>query len=252
MREAQPPGAAPQPAAAEGGVHRTVSAAGLDQDRAVRALPALLPHGGRRQRRQRRSPRCAASIGARAARLRRGRTRRLARDRGTVQHVGPTRSSEGGGDRCLTIAPPSANARSRAPRQVRAAGRGGAASCQPTRTAVAHPCDEVSLESAVEARRARPDRADPGRPRRAHPRRRRQGRSSIIGACRSSIPRTATNSAAKAVEQVRLGNAEALMKGSLHTDELMAAVVAQDRAASAPPGASATASSWTCPATPTR
>ncbi|MGZ8312416.1 MAG: phosphate acetyltransferase, partial [Allosphingosinicella sp.] len=36
------------------------------------------------------------------------------------------------------------------------------------------------------------------------------------------------DSAAKAVEQVRCGRAEALMKGSLHTDELMAAVVARD------------------------
>ena len=36
------------------------------------------------------------------------------------------------------------------------------------------------------------------------------------------------DSAAKAVELVREGKAEALMKGSLHTDELMAAVVARD------------------------
>ena len=35
-------------------------------------------------------------------------------------------------------------------------------------------------------------------------------------------------SAAKAVEQVRLGRAEALMKGSLHTDELMGAVVSRE------------------------
>ena len=35
-------------------------------------------------------------------------------------------------------------------------------------------------------------------------------------------------SAAKAVEQVRAGRAEALMKGSLHTDELMGAVVSRE------------------------
>ena len=35
-------------------------------------------------------------------------------------------------------------------------------------------------------------------------------------------------SAAKAVEQVRAGRAEALMKGSLHTDELMGAVVSKE------------------------
>jgi phosphate acetyltransferase len=34
--------------------------------------------------------------------------------------------------------------------------------------------------------------------------------------------------AAKAVELVRAGEAELLMKGSLHTDELMAEVVAKD------------------------
>ena len=39
---------------------------------------------------------------------------------------------------------------------------------------------------------------------------------------------TAINSAAKAVALVRAGRAEALMKGSLHTDELMAAVVARE------------------------
>jgi phosphate acetyltransferase len=35
------------------------------------------------------------------------------------------------------------------------------------------------------------------------------------------------DSAAKAVEQVRCGAAEALMKGSLHTDELMGAAVSK-------------------------
>ena len=37
------------------------------------------------------------------------------------------------------------------------------------------------------------------------------------------------DSAAKAVELVRQGKADALMKGSSHTDELMGAVVARDR-----------------------
>ena len=36
------------------------------------------------------------------------------------------------------------------------------------------------------------------------------------------------DSAAKAVDLVRQGKAEALMKGSLHTDELMGAVVARE------------------------
>ena len=40
--------------------------------------------------------------------------------------------------------------------------------------------------------------------------------------------RTATPPAAKAVELIREGRAEILMKGSLHTDELMAAVVSRE------------------------
>ena len=47
----------------------------------------------------------------------------------------------------------------------------------PVTTAVAHPCDQVSLEGAVEAARLRLDRADPGRASRAHPRRRPQRRT---------------------------------------------------------------------------
>ena len=52
----------------------------------------------------------------------------------------------------------------------------------------------------------------------------------------------------EAVELVRSGQAEALMKGSLHTDELMGAVVRRE-AGCGPPAGSATASSWTFPAT---
>lgn len=95
-----------------------------------------------------------------------------------------------------------------------------------TRTAVAHPCDQVSLESAVEAAKlgliapilvGPPDRI------------REVGARSNLDI--SGMPIVAAehshDSAAKAVEQVRLGAAEALMKGSLHTDELMAAVVSR-------------------------
>ena len=53
------------------------------------------------------------------------------------------------------------------------------------------------------------------------------------------------DSAAKAVELVTAGRAEALMKGSLHTDELMGAVVSR-QAGSALHAGSAIASSWTC------
>ena len=44
---------------------------------------------------------------------------------------------------------------------------------------------------------------------------------------------------------MREAKAELLMKGSLHTDELLAAVVAREKAC-APDAASATCSSWMC------
>ena len=59
------------------------------------------------------------------------------------------------------------------------------------------------------------------------------------------------DSAAKAVALVREAKAGALMKGSLHTDELMAAV-SPEIPASAPSGGSAIASSWTSPVISTR
>ncbi len=49
----------------------------------------------------------------------------------------------------------------------------------------------------------------------------------------------------KAVELVREGKAELLMKGSLHSDELLGAVTKR-RQACAPGAASATCSSWMC------
>ncbi|HXX32305.1 MAG TPA: phosphate acetyltransferase [Myxococcaceae bacterium] len=97
----------------------------------------------------------------------------------------------------------------------------------PATTAVVHPCDEVSLESAVEAARLRlivPVLVGPAqRIREIAARRKLDIRSlEVVDAAHSH------DAAAKAVELVRLGRAEALMKGSLHTDELMAAVVAGD------------------------
>jgi phosphate acetyltransferase len=94
-------------------------------------------------------------------------------------------------------------------------------------TAVAHPCDEVSLESAVEAARLgiiTPILVGPLAKIRA-------------AAAKAKLDITPFEcidaehshaAAAKAVELVRAGRAEALMKGSLHTDELMGAVVARD------------------------
>ena len=97
----------------------------------------------------------------------------------------------------------------------------------PVPVAVAHPCDQSSLEGAVDAAR--------------------QGLITplLVGpatriadvAAKHNLDVTpyevidaahSVDAAAKAVEQVRLGRAEILMKGSLHTDELLGAVVKKE------------------------
>jgi len=94
-------------------------------------------------------------------------------------------------------------------------------------TAVAHPCDAVSLESAVEAARLgllKPILVGPSA-RLCDV----AARAALdIGSFEIVDSRHSHDSAAKAVELVKAGRAEALMKGSLHTDELMGAVVARD------------------------
>ena len=94
----------------------------------------------------------------------------------------------------------------------------------PTPTAVAHPCDESSLESAVEAARLKiiaPTLVGPANKIRALAE---SCRLDISGLPIVDVPHSHA-AAAKAVELVRIGQAEALMKGSLHTDELMGEVV---------------------------
>jgi phosphate acetyltransferase len=97
----------------------------------------------------------------------------------------------------------------------------------PTPTAVAHPCDESSLRGAVDAAKAgliapilvgpaariREIAAQAGLDIAGYP---------IVDAGFSQ------ESAENAVAEVRAGRAAALMKGSLHTDELMSAVVRRD------------------------
>jgi len=98
---------------------------------------------------------------------------------------------------------------------------------KPVQTAVAHPCEAAALTGAVEAailglikpllvgpadrinETARAAKID-------------LGDLQIIDVPHSNA------SAAKAVDLVREGKAEILMKGSLHTDELMAAVVSRE------------------------
>ena len=101
------------------------------------------------------------------------------------------------------------------------------ATLEPVTTAVAHPCDESSLTAAVEAAEAAlivPILVGPEAKIRAvaeqfgldiRPHR-------LVDAPHSHA------AAAKAVEIVRAGEAETLMKGSLHTDELMGEVVKKD------------------------
>jgi len=112
--------------------------------------------------------------------------------------------------------------RERYDRLVRAAKR-----LPPVTTAVAHPCDKISIEGVVEA--AQLGLIAPilvGPPARICEAAQ-QAEADITG-----FPLEASehshHSAAKAVELVRQGKAEALMKGSLHTDELMGAVVARE------------------------
>jgi phosphate acetyltransferase len=100
-------------------------------------------------------------------------------------------------------------------------------SLEPTPTAVVHPCDQSSVEGAAEA-------AHLGliAPILIGPRERieavaKQYDVDISGFEIVDAPHSEA-SAAEAVRIVREGKAQALMKGSLHTDELMGAVVARD------------------------
>jgi phosphate acetyltransferase len=97
----------------------------------------------------------------------------------------------------------------------------------PTPTAVAHPCDAASIAGALDA-------AKLGliAPILVGPEARVRAAAKEAGLDIGDIPVIDTphsnESAARAVALVREGRAEALMKGSLHTDELMAAVVKRE------------------------
>jgi len=95
----------------------------------------------------------------------------------------------------------------------------------PVRTAIAHPCDEVAIESAVEGallKLIEPVLVGPASRIREAAARFDIDSFELIDAEHSH------DSAAKAVAEVRAGRCGALMKGSLHTDEFMAAVVARE------------------------
>lgn len=97
----------------------------------------------------------------------------------------------------------------------------------PVRTVVAHPCDDTSLSGAVEAAAARIIK-----PVLVGPEMRIRALAASLGLDLAELQIVDTPhshaAAAKAVEIVRAGEADALMKGSLHTDELMAEVVRKD------------------------
>ncbi|MCC7425733.1 MAG: bifunctional enoyl-CoA hydratase/phosphate acetyltransferase [Alphaproteobacteria bacterium] len=98
---------------------------------------------------------------------------------------------------------------------------------EPLRCAIVHPADAAALGGALEAR-------DAGLivPVLVGPARKIDAAAAAISADLSGIERIGTEhshaAADAAVAMARAGQVEALMKGSLHTDELMAAIVARD------------------------
>ena len=100
-------------------------------------------------------------------------------------------------------------------------------SLEPIPTSVAHPCEEAALLGAIEAARHGlivPILVGPAAKIEATA----AAAGLDLGGFEIVDAPDAGASAAKAVELIRKGQAEVLMKGSLHTDELMAAVVARD------------------------
>ncbi|HWW77175.1 MAG TPA: phosphate acetyltransferase [Pyrinomonadaceae bacterium] len=98
---------------------------------------------------------------------------------------------------------------------------------EPVPTAVAHPCEATALAGAVEAARRSlivPLLVGPAAKIAATA----ESAGIDIGGLEIVDAGHSHAAALKAVELVREGRAEILMKGSLHTDELMAAVVARD------------------------
>jgi phosphate acetyltransferase len=101
------------------------------------------------------------------------------------------------------------------------------AALPPITTAIAHPCDEASLAGAVDAAQAgliQPILVGPAAKIRAVA----EQHGIDVAPCRLVDAPHSHAAAAQAVALVRAGEAAALMKGSLHTDELMAEVVRKD------------------------
>lgn len=100
-------------------------------------------------------------------------------------------------------------------------------SLEPVATAVAHPCEATALEGALDAaskKLIQPILVGPEEKIRAiaAEAKLQLGNTPIVNTAHSH------ESAVKAVELVRTGKAELLMKGSLHTDELLSAIVSRE------------------------
>jgi phosphate acetyltransferase/phosphate butyryltransferase len=93
------------------------------------------------------------------------------------------------------------------------------------KVAVVHPCDEVSLTAALDARTAGVIEPVLIGPRARLEAIAQQSGANLREVAIEDVPHSHA-AAARAVELALRGEAEALMKGSLHTDELMGAVVA--------------------------
>lgn len=101
------------------------------------------------------------------------------------------------------------------------------ATLEAIRVAVVHPCDALSLSGALDARDAGLIEPIVVAPKARIEELAALAGLSLAGVAIEDVPHSHA-AAARAVELVRAGAAEALMKGSLHTDELMAAVVSRD------------------------
>jgi phosphate acetyltransferase len=100
-------------------------------------------------------------------------------------------------------------------------------SLPPLPTAVVHPCDDAAIEGAIGAARLGLIEPILVGPRQRIAEAAAKAKIDITAYRLVDAPHSHA-AAAKAVELVQQGQAEALMKGSLHTDELMAAVVRRD------------------------
>lgn len=98
---------------------------------------------------------------------------------------------------------------------------------QPVTAAVAHPCEESALEAAVQAAREgliEPILVGPAARLAAIAR---HGKLDLAPYAIVDVPHSHA-AAAKAVELVRSGHADMLIKGSLHSDEFLGAIVARE------------------------